>query len=179
MKPRTIIATTLLGLTLTAGTALALDAETQALERAALCQAMPYRTECGGPAPRPTPPVAVQTPIRTRPPQATPSPAPAPTMQAWTEQLCYSYGTYVETIAQGRDRGITLVEHLRLLRIQPAVQGQPWLLAAMEQATIAAYGDLTMTPARLRQMAETICLTELVPSLVRTGASGVHATPQY
>jgi len=29
-----------------------LDAETQALERAALCQAMPYREECGG-KPRP------------------------------------------------------------------------------------------------------------------------------
>ena len=38
----------------------ALDAETRALERAALCQAMPYREECGGkprhsPAPRPAP----------------------------------------------------------------------------------------------------------------------------
>lgn len=65
MKTRRIIATALLGLTLTAGTVMALDAETQALERAALCQAMPYREECGGkPAAKPPPP---------------PTPAPPPT----------------------------------------------------------------------------------------------------
>ena len=36
---------------------LALDAETQALERAVLCQAMPYRPECGG-----TPPIKPAAP---------------------------------------------------------------------------------------------------------------------
>jgi hypothetical protein len=47
----------------------ALDAETHALERAALCQAMPYREECGGkpltpPSPAPPPAPSGPEPLR-------------------------------------------------------------------------------------------------------------------
>ena len=50
-------------LVLPARAILALDAETRALEQAALCQAMPYREECGGkPAVRQQPPQAPAPP---------------------------------------------------------------------------------------------------------------------
>jgi len=54
-------------------TLLALDAETQRLEQEVLCQAMPYRTECGGTPPVPSTPAAPAPQTRQR--QVAPAPA--------------------------------------------------------------------------------------------------------
>jgi hypothetical protein len=65
--------------------ALALDADTQRLEREVLCQTMPYRAECAG---RPT----SSTPAPTRrPPQAAPAAAPSPTSSAVTRWYMRSH----------------------------------------------------------------------------------------
>jgi len=68
---------------------LALDAETQALERAALCQAMPYRVECGGPPRRPAQPIAApQSPARARPPPGDRSAHPGGALLRDVRRVC-------------------------------------------------------------------------------------------
>jgi len=89
MQRSTLIATALLGLTLT-GPALALDADTQALERAALCQAMPYREECGGAPPVTKAPAGPKAQTGKTPKGTVPAPVPAPTAEADTTRPMYT-----------------------------------------------------------------------------------------
>jgi hypothetical protein len=99
--------------------------------------------------------------------------------QAQSEELCFQYGKAVSNAADLRDAGMSLVEQLRFMRQHPALQGVPALQQALEQAVIAVYQDMTLPGVRLRQMAETICLTTLEPTVMRPGPSTPRTTTRY
>src|SRR6516165_5750147 len=86
---------------------LALDAETQRLEQEVLCQAMPYRAECGG---SPAPPTAPVPPGGARgAPQSLPLESVLEPPEVTRARLhCASYGDFAVERARIRDLGYSL-----------------------------------------------------------------------
>src|SRR5262249_15260344 len=110
MKKATMV---LLAGLLLPGAALALDAETRALEQAALCQAMPYRVEFGGRPP--APPTASPLPPATTPRPQQRSLAQTPLLTP-AESRCQAYGDFIVSRALDRNQGWPYLQVLSAVR---------------------------------------------------------------
>jgi hypothetical protein len=155
----------------------ALDAETRALEQAALCQAMPYRAECREAAPGTTTPAAptpapVPTPAAKRSAQPV-IPPQAPLTQA--EQVCHSYGRWILAMANTRDEGYSYVEALSLLRQRQDYRSvSPQAQARAERDLRAIYTYSWVSGSELRNLMERVCIEHASPT---TGTSAT--APKY
>jgi hypothetical protein len=153
------------------GAVFALDAETQRLERAALCQAMPYRPECGAsPAPtaagagaRLTPEQELALQQKAVPPESTPSgtrPLPVQRVPPELEQkiTCGLYAEMARKFSWGVWNGLPRRVIVNLTIPSLMQYGSTTFRVNMAELLDATYTRTDVTPVQWEGLISQACL---------------------